>query len=250
MLGDRAPATGVGRFQAPTGPGGVGPRGAGDTRVAPAAAYGCCRRTARAQEGCWRTGRTDDGSARAEARMPAVGGCMGSEHGRRAPRSRSHHSARFESRAGRPSRHAASPSAATAGRPASRRPHTGRPQFEPAQPAGRAAGRVGRAAPTWRPAGFGPRPAGWPAGFVRRPGRIWASAGRVAGRIFRAAQPDLGGRPAGFGGSASRFWGVGRPVLGGRLAGSAGRPAAHHLRLNHHLPGTGSYEYCRMSEGR
>ena len=67
----------------------------------------------------------------------------------------------------------------------------------------------------------------------------------MAGRIFRAAQPDLGGRPAGFGGSASRFWGVGRPVLGGRLAGSAGRPAAHHLRLNHHLPTTGSYN-CKM----
>jgi hypothetical protein len=32
MFGDRAPATGVGRFQAPTGPSGVGPRGAGDTR--------------------------------------------------------------------------------------------------------------------------------------------------------------------------------------------------------------------------
>ena len=107
--------------------------------MAPAAAYGCCRRTARAQEGCWRTGRTGDGPARAEARMPAVGGCMGSEHGRRAPRSR--HSARFESRAGRPSRHAASPPAATAGRPASRRPHTGRPQFEPAPPARRDAPR-------------------------------------------------------------------------------------------------------------
>ena len=65
--------------------------------------------------------------------------------------------------------------------------------------------------------------------------RIWASAGRVAGRICPAARPDLGlgrpggrpdfsggparivgrpdlgGRPAGFGGSAGRFWGVGWP---------------------------------------
>ena len=222
MFGDRAPATGVGRFQAPTGPGGVGPRGAGDTRRGAGGSIRMMQadtpRPGRLLTYYWRTGRTDDGSARAEARMPAVGGCMGSEHGRRAPRSRSHHSARFESRAGRPSRNAASPPAATAGHPARRRPHTGRPQFEPAQPAGRAAGRVGRAAgrvgraaPTWRPAGFGPRPAGWPARFVRRPGRIWASASRVAGRIFRAAQPDLGGRPAGFGGSASRFWGVGWP---------------------------------------
>jgi hypothetical protein len=83
----------------------------------------------------------------------------------------------------------------------------------------------GRAAPTWRPAGFGPRPAGWPAGFVRRPGRIWASAGRrwPAGffgrpsRIWAVGRPDLGGRPAGFGGSAGRFWGS---------AGRVGRAAS------------------------
>ena len=57
-------------------------------------------------------------------------------------------------------------------------------------------------------------------------------------------QSGQGGRPA------SRFCGVGRPVLGGRLAGSAGRPAAHHLRLNHHLAGTGSYVAALVRLGK
>ena len=129
--------------------------------------------------------------------------------------------------------------------------NSSRPSPPAARLAGSANGWPGRPS-GWpgRPSGWPGRPAGWPAGFVRRPGRIWASAGRVAGRIFRAAQPDLGGRPAGFGGSASRFWGAGRPVLGGRLAGSAGRPAAHHLRLNHHLAGTGSYVAALVRLGK
>jgi len=146
---------------------------------------------------------------------------------------------------------------AAAGHGAVRKVHiSGRPQKEmgknnPPEPdfeqpahstewSGRAAGR-----PASRP-DF----SGGPLAVAARPGQPRRKTGRpprenrLADRIFRAAQPDLGGRPAGFGGSTSRFWGVGRPALGGRPAGSAGRPAAHHLRFNHHLvPGTGSYSF-------
>jgi hypothetical protein len=41
------------------------------------------------------------------------------------------------------------------------------------------------------------------------------SASRVAGRIWAVGRPDLGGRPAGFGGPAGRFWGVGWPGRSG-----------------------------------
>ena len=76
MFGDRAPATGVGRFQAPTGPSGVGPKGAGDTRRGAGGSIRMMQadtpRPGRLLTYYWRTGRTDDGSARAETRMPAV----------------------------------------------------------------------------------------------------------------------------------------------------------------------------------
>ena len=121
----------------------------------------------------------------------------------------------------------------------------GRP---PVPPRGQPAGRHGRP-PGQPPATYGPasiragparRPRGWPGRPSRADlaaSRIWASAGRVAGRICPAARPDLGlgqpggrpdfsGGPAGFGRSAGRIWGVGQPVWGGRPAGfggSAGR---------------------------
>ena len=110
----------------------------------------------------------DGGSARAEARMPAVGGCIGSEHGRscHAAAAATTQHALNRGRAG-PSRHAAGPPAATAGRPARRRPHTGRPQFEPVRPAGRAAGKNGPDPVKKRSGPFGP------ATLARVAGPLW-----------------------------------------------------------------------------
>jgi hypothetical protein len=77
----------------------------------------------------------------------------------------------------------------------------------------------------------------------------------VAGRMdsFRAAQLDLGGRPAGFGRSAGRIWGVGQPVLGGRptgFGGSAGRVgrAASRSPLTAQPPLSGTVPTLRLYE--
>ena len=129
------------------------------------------------------------------------------------PRSRSHHSAHALNRG---------PAARPATRPARRPP---RPATRPAAGHTRAGPNSSRPSP----------PAARLAGSAepRRDvaaSRIWASAGRVAGRICRAARPgfgrrpgrtDLGGRPAGFDGSAGRFW-----VGFGGSAGRVGRAAS------------------------
>ena len=145
--------------------------------------------------------------------MPAVGGCIRSEHGR------SDHaaaaattSAHFETRAGWPLPPRGQPAGRHGQPPARHRPHTGRPQFEPAEPAGCAASRAASRAASPRPRRA--EPGGWRLGHL-----VSAASARVAEPLwaggsarFRAG-PD--GRPARSGGWLSPIGGVAQPDLAG-----------------------------------
>ena len=232
MRGDRAPATGAGRLHTPTGPVGAGPRGAAAARAAPAAGYGDAGGSSpRTAAGAQARPTTGQHTRKRACRAWAVAYGRSTDAAATQPQPPPQpQSALNRARAG-PSRHAASPPAATAGRPAHRRPHMGRPQVEPAEPAGRVASRAasprrvggqphwGAGQPPWAGhlgQGGSAHWGGWPARFRAGPALGPARLAGWASPIGGVAQPDLAGGPARLGGWASPIWGGGWP--GGRRA--------------------------------
>ena len=181
--------------------------------------------------------------------MPAVGGCIRSEHGR------SDHaaaaattSAHFETRAGWPLPPRGQPASRHGQPPARHRPHTGRPQFEPAEPAGRAASpRPWRAEPGgWRLGHLvsaasarvaEPLWAGGSARFRAGPDGRPARSGGWLSPIGGVAQPDLAGGSDQLGGWLSPIWPVAGRVAGGSATHQIGlRPPLTGHRFLFHYP--------------